>query len=459
MGGRVYFHPAGAPDNGSTRSVTNNGTRPFITVNNVAGRPGDAIGFNAFSVNGGVFDEWWWSGNQVGIRNNNYVAMRGGNPGTANNMPAYGYLGNGSLLSTWTGGMGGFLDWFYVAPTAPAAPSVSRASSGTSLTATTSGGSANRVTYYNVALNGVTGWQANGFNFTGLGAHTTYNVIARAGNEDNASGNSGTTVSYGIPTAVQSLSIVRSTSVAGRVVTSWAAPTYAGASVNKYVMTRRDTVTNITTTIVDSNITSFNDNSLVRGRLYDYTIYCVGNSSPGNGISSSVTGVMAPGVPSAPGVPTIKSKVGRNVTINSTRGSDGFGNAVSTYRVQLSIDGGTTWKGWDNATKTFTANGTFNTLDSNGDFAYELLEPAQTYDFRVYAVNSIGDGDVAITATGTFVSSGGKRYTGTAWEPTQIAKRWDPSLNGGLGDWADITIAKRWDPALNNGNGGWADLS
>ena len=442
MGGRVYFHPQGAPDNGAKRYILNNGQRPYITVNNVAGRPGDAIGFNAFYVVGGVYDEWWWSGNQVGIRNWNETSMRGGNPGTANNMPAYGYFGNGSLGSTWTGGMGGYLDWFYAAPGAPNAPSVSRSANGTSLTATTGGGS-NRITYYNVSIG--SGWNPNGTNFS-VDAHTTYSVYSLAGNEDTST-QGGTSTSYGIPRAVQNLSIVRSTDTAGRIITSWQAPTYAGASVNRYVMTRRDTVTNTTTTIVNSNITSFNDNSLVRGRLYDYTIYCVGNSSPGNGISSSINGVMAPGVPSAPGIPTIKSKVGRNLTINSTRGADGFGNAVSTYRVQLSTDGGVTWKGWNNTTKTFTANGTYNTLDSNGDFSYELLEPAQTYNFRVYAVNSIGDGDFATTATGTFVSSGGKRYTGTVWEPTQTAKRWDGTA------WVDITVAKRWDGSA------WVDLS
>lgn len=456
MGGRVWFHASdSAPDNGANRTVTNNGTRPYIVASGVIGKPGNEIGYNAFSVNGGVLDEWWWSGNTVGIRNWNYVAMRGGNPGTSNNRPATGYFGNGSVASTWTGGMGGFLDWYWLPPSAPAAPSVSRASNGTSLTATTSGGSSNRVTYYQVALNGVTGWQGNGHNFTGLGAHTTYNVIARAGNEDTASGNSNTTVSYGIPQAVKNLSIVRSTNTAGRIITSWGAPDYAGASVNKYVMTRRDTVTNITTTVVDSNIVSFNDDGLIRGRQYDYTIYCVGNSSPGNGISSSVTGVMAPGVPSAPSsittpVQNPALKIGRNVTIQHTTDSNGFGNAVTEYRIQLSTDDGATWKGWDNTTKDFTANGTYNV--TTGSITYELLKPALTYKWRVYSVNSIGTGDTLVTSTGLFVAAAGKRYDADLDDfiITNTAKRYNAITNS----WVDINTAKRY----NEVQGIWEDL-
>jgi hypothetical protein len=391
-----------------------------------------------------------WSGTTV-IYNFSNLTFYGGEPGTGRT--AFAYNGESQTFS-WTGGIGSRIDWSYSAPSAPSAPTFSRNSSGTSLTATISGGGG-RITYRQAAIstNGGTSWAdwntvnaSSQFTFT-VGAHATITIRGRNGNEDRASGASLSTTSYGIPTAVQNLSIVRSTATAGRIALSWSAPSYAGESVNRYVVTRTDTVTGISTTIVNSNITSFNDNELVRGRLYNYSIYCVGNGSPGNGLSSSVNGVMAPGVPGAPGVPTVASKVGRNVTINSTRGSDGFGNTVSAYRIQLSIDGGATWKGWDNSSKTFTADGTFNTLDSSGNFSYELLEPAQTYDFRVYGVNSIGDGDVAVTATALFVSSGGKRWTGTVWEPTQTAKRFNGT------SWTDITIAKRW-----NGSS-WVDLT
>lgn len=440
MGGTVYFHPNGTPDNGANRTVSNNGARPFIQVTAVAGRPGDPIGINAFSVNGGSYDEWWWSGNTVRITGPGYVAMRGGNPGTANNMPAYGYLGNGTLLSTWTGGMGGYLNWSYTAPTAPAAPSVSRSSNGTSLYAATSGGSSNRVTYYNVALNGVTGWNANGTTFT-VDAHTTYNVIALAGNEDASSGASGTTVSYGIPTAPRTPSATRSTSVGGRIDLSWTDPLYVGAGLTKYQVYRGATL------IRDSGTTTtLNDTGLTRGTTYNYTIY--GVNSTGTGVVSSTISAIAPGVPSAPGTPTVSSKIGRTITINSTRNSSDYGNAISEYRIQLSTDNGATWKGWDNTAKTFTADNTYNVLDASGNFTYQLLSPALTYRWRTYAVNSIGTGDYATTSSpGVFVGAGGKRWDGTAWQPTTTSKRYDGA------NWVDFTIAKRFDGTS------WVDLT
>lgn len=437
MGGTVYFHPSGTPDNGANRTVSSSG-RPFIQVTTVAGRPGDAIGINAFSVNGGSYDEWWWSGSTVRITGPGYVAMRGGNPGTANNMPAYGYLGSGNLLSTWTGGMGGYLNWSYTAPTAPAAPSASRSSNGTSLTATTSGGSSNRVTYYQVALNGVTGWNGNGTAFT-VDAHTTYSVIARAGNEDAASGNSGTTTSYGIPTAPQSPSATRSTSVGGRIAVNWSAPSYTGAGINYYHVYRNGGY------LGQYSGGPINDDGLTRGTTYSYTVYA--NNSTGWSPISSTASAVAPGVPSAPGTPTVSSKIGRTITINSTRNSNDYGNAISEYRIQLSTDNGATWKGWDNTTKTFTANNTYNVLDGSGNFTYQLISPALTYKWRTYAINSIGSGDYATIATGTFVGAGGKRWDGSAWQPTTTSKRYDGA------SWVDFTIAKRWDGSA------WVDLT
>lgn len=438
MGGTVYFHPSGAPDNGSNRTVSNNNARPFIQVTAVQGRPGDPIGFNAFSVNGGSYDEWWWSGNTVRITGQNYVAMRGGNPGTANNMPAYGYLGNGSLISTWTGGMGGYLTWYFIAPSAPAAPGVSRSSNGTSLYAATSGGSSNRVTAYDVALNGVTGWNGNGTTFS-VDAHSTYNVIARARNEDGASGNSGTTVSYGIPTAPQSPVATRSTTVAGRISFGWGAPSYTGAGINYYHVYRNGSYLGQYTS------QPINDDGLTRGTTYSYTVYA--NNSTGWSPISATASAVAPGVPSAPGTPSVTSKVGRTITINSTRNSSDYGNAISEYRIQLSTDNGATWKGWDNTSKAFTANNTYNVVDGSGNFTYQLLTPALTYKWRTYAVNSIGTGDYATTASGTFVGAGGKRWTGTTWEPTATSKRYDGS------NWVDFTTAKRWDGSA------WVDLT
>lgn len=446
--GVSYLHPQGEPNNGANRGLF--GTNANVRVS--VGIPGGTYWTGGWSVVG-------YSGNASASFNGSEFRLsgsninyRGGEPGTAGSQSVREYFGD-SYYGQKTGGMGGYIVWAYNAPAAPNAPSVSRASDGTSLTATTGGGSG-RITYYNVALNGVTGWQANGYTFGSLGAHSNYDVIARAGNEDNASGNSGTTVSYGIPTAVRDYSVSRSSSVNRRISGSWNSPTYAGFSVNRYVVNRYDTVTGATTTILDANSTSFNDDNLVRGRLYNYSVYCIGNSSPGNGLVSTLNGIMAPGVPNAPGAPTLYSKIGRTLIISSAKTSSDYGNAINAttgWRIQLSTDDGLTWKGWDNSTKSFTANGTYNLLDSNSRFEYQLLAPALTYKWRTYAVNSIVDGgatpEYAVSSTGTFVGAGGKRFDGSVWQPTAISKRYDGT------QWVDFTIAKRW-----NGTA-WVDLT
>jgi hypothetical protein len=275
----------------------------------------------------------------------------------------------------------------------------------------------------------------------GVDPHTTYRVRVLAYNSDGNNGWSAESVaSHGIPNVPSNPSATRSTGVAGRIDLSWGSPAYVGGGVTKYQVYRNGSL------VRDSGTsTTFEDTGLVRGTTYNYTINAV--NSTGIGTSTGQLSAIAPGVPNAPAIPTVTSKIGRNLVLNSQRGSSDFGNAISEYRIQLSTDGGTTWKGWNNATKTFTANNTYNVLDPNGDFSYELLAPALTYEWRVYAVNSIGEGDIATTLSGTFVSSGGKRWNGTTFVPTETAKR---KVSSG---WQDLTVAKRW-----NGTS-WQDLS
>jgi hypothetical protein len=271
--------------------------------------------------------------------------------------------------------------------------------------------------------------------------HTTYRVRVLAYNSDGNNGWSAESVaSHGIPNAPQNLSATRSTSVAGRIDLSWSSPSYVGGGITKYQVYRGATL------LRDSDTTTtFTDTGLVRGTSYSYTV--IGFNSTGQGVTSSTVSAIAPGIPSAPGTPTVLSKIGRTLTINSERTSLDYGNAISEYRVQLSTDNGVTWKGWNNTTKSFTANNTFNTLDSSGSFTYELLSPALTYIWRSFAINSIGTGDMSTTPTGVFVSSGGKRWNGTTFVPTETAKR---KVSGG---WQDLTVAKRWNGTV------WQDLS
>lgn len=252
---------------------------------------------------------------------------------------------------------------------------------------------------------------------------------------------------HGVPNTPSIPGATRSSTTAGAIDVSWSAPS-SNLTIDQYAVDRYSAngQTYIGRIYSGGTATSKQDTGLTRGATYTYRVYAH-NSSGWSDISSyQTTPIMAPGVPSIPGTPTIYDRSGRTITISSTRGSSDYGNTISEYRIQLSTDNGVTWKGWNEATKTFTANGTYNTLDGNGRFKYTLLTPALTYKWRVYAVNSIGAGDMATTASGTFVGAGGKRWTGSAWEPTSTSKRWDGST------WQDFTTAKRWDGST------WADL-
>lgn len=140
-------------------------------------------------------------------------------------------------------------------------------------------------------------------------------------------------------------------------------------------------------------------------------------------------------VPTAPATATA-ARSGRSVTVTRGTSSDAGGGTISSYKVQYrtSTDN-STWGAWGNE-QTF----------SGSTYTYTSLTPALYYQFRVYAVNEVGNSAATSTAS-LFVSGGGKRWTGSAWASTTIAKRWNGSA------WVDLTIAKRW-----NGSA-WVDLS
>jgi hypothetical protein len=248
---------------------------------------------------------------------------------------------------------------------------------------------------------------------------------------------------WGQATPPTSVTGTRSTTTAGAINVTWAKPGNVQSGIDYYQVYRNGTYL---AQVNGADTLSYLDTGLTRGSNYTYQVYAH-TAEYLSGVSNTSTATMAPGVPSAPGTPTVSSKVGRTLTLNSTRGSADYGNSISEYRIQLSTDDGSTWKGWDNTSKSFTANNTYNVLDGSGNFTYSLLTPALTYKWRVYAINSIGTGDAATMSSGTFVGAGGKRFDGTSWQPTATSKRFDGT------NWVDFTTAKRFDGT------NWVDLT
>lgn len=160
---------------------------------------------------------------------------------------------------------------------------------------------------------------------------------------------------------------------------------------------------------------------------------CLASNADGNNPGDwQYSGVYSiPNVPSAPSSISATTPSALSSTISiGTSANNGAG--ITAYYVQASPDNGATW---------LTAQ-----LMTNQSFTYNGLTPGATYKFRSYAVNEMGSGAYATTGS-TFVPAGGKRWTGTAWQPTATAKRWTGTA------WADLTTAKRWTGSA------WVDLT
>lgn len=130
------------------------------------------------------------------------------------------------------------------------------------------------------------------------------------------------------------------------------------------------------------------------------------------------------------------ARTGRSITITNGVSADSGGGSISAYRAQYRTSSdNSSWSAW-----------TGETNFSYGYITWNNLNPATWYQYRVYAVNEAGNSEANLTAS-VFVPAGGKRWTGSNWDSTTIARRWNGSA------WADLTIAKRW-----NGSA-WVDLT
>lgn len=349
-------------------------------------------------------------------------------------------------------------------PVTPSTPVATRSSDGSGLSAFTYSGGVNNsgpsVSYeqrYSTNSN-MSGYNTFSGSTVSLIPTSSYYFNVYASNTDGNKTSGTSSIVYGVPSAPTGVSATRSTSITNRIDLSWTHPSNTQGGLTGYNIYRKlSTDVNFPSgpTYSIGVVTSYADTtSLTVGSSYDYRVVAknaVGfNLSTSHSSSATVTAV-APGVPSAPSTITgpyenSALKVGRTVTINYSEDSNQYGNATFGYFMQFSTDNGSTWHGWNNATKTIITNGE-NSV-SGGTFTYQLLTPALTYKWRVYTKNTIGTGDLSrSTPSGTFVSSGGKRWTGSAYAPTESAKRWT-----GTG-WIDITIAKRWSGT------GWVDLT
>jgi hypothetical protein len=310
----------------------------------------------------------------------------------------------------------------------------------------------------------------------GVNANTSYWFRMYAFGDENGNQFSSTLGPYhGQPTAPSIGTPSQITNSQKRISVPFSAPGYVGSGITSYTITRSGTPA-ATFTGVTSSPYIDTDTNLIPGNSYTYTVTALTSGYTSNASGPSAA-VIASGPPYAPTSPPTFTVNGLDITVTSAAVSGNGGVAIDTgaanqgyylqYQTSTTLDG--TYGAWSTPVKMSDQANRRHTLTS--------LTPALFYKFRTYAANTVIFGsngssqlyyphnnssftaNFATTATGYFLAAGGRRWTGTAWEPTAIAKRWDPALNSGSGGWGNLTIAKRWDPAANGGSGGWVNLS
>jgi hypothetical protein len=316
--------------------------------------------------------------------------------------------------------------------------------------------------YYRTATSGWLHLSDNKASWTWAGAdpRTTYWFYAQAYSSEGFGPGSNESGIHGVPFNVETPTLARSSTTAGLITVNWNRPS-SSVTIDTYHIYRSNpdgtSLTYLGATLGDSSPRTFDAYVPTRQdyRFYVYARNAYGWSDfPGGNPSAVIT---SPGVPSVPQSISINSKVGKTITVSCGVSANGYGSNITSYRLQLSTDNGATWKSWNNETRSFGSNNTYNSTISltNRTFTYELLTPALTYIFRAYAVNSIGDGDKTNPTLPVYVSAGGARKVENGgFLSSTIAKRYD-SQRPIDQQWVNIGFAKRYDETQDPP---WVDL-
>ena len=218
------------------------------------------------------------------------------------------------------------------------------------------------------------------------------------------------------PTAPVNLSVVASDGTAALV---WAVPTSdGGAPVTSYIVERSTDGGRTWATATTTSTTGAVLSGLTNGTAYAFRVIAV-NAAGSGAPSAPVTATPA----AAPGAPTslvLVSGDGQIALSWSAPASDG-GASISSYRVDISSDGGTSWAIAASAVTT-------------RNFLVVGLTNGTPYQFRVTATNMIGAGASAtssVSATPVTTSSAPTNMVSVSGN-SQVSLSWvAPVSNGG----------------------------
>ena len=264
----------------------------------------------------------------------------------------------------------------------------------------------------------LTSINANTFQDTGLTNASTYYYKVTAVNQvGNSVFSSPVSIVAGdAPSQVTGLTATTTSNTS--IDLAWTAPNANGYAVSGYMIERSDDMGATWSTLVadtQSLSVAYADTGLTTGVVYTYRVS--GINALGTGPFSATAATHAGGVPDAP-VLTLTALASNIIQLDWTTPADnGFG--ITTYQVEKSSDGGTTWV----ALTSINAN----TFQDTG------LTTSTSYQYKVLATNAIGNsafsGAVAMIAGDAPSQVTG--LTATTTTNTSIDLAWTtPNANG-----------------------------
>lgn len=300
-----------------------------------------------------------------------------------------------------------------------------------------SGGSGGAVTGYRIEVsdNGLSGWRTlvsdtrstlTTYSDRGLapGTRRYYRVAAinRAGVglSSNVAGTRTGTSFPGTPRNLRANAVGQ-----GRIDLSWLAPlSDGGLPISGYVIeTSLDGGTTwiVLAGTVRAGSTSYSHTGLRPGTTYHYRVAAANGRGRGP-YSSIVQASTSAGVPGRPSNLRFVSLAATSITLAWNVPLTDGGSEITGYRIEVSADGGSSWR---LLVATTTASTTYT--DRN-------LEPATTYHYRVAAINAAGAGLFSMPAGATTapnVPSAPRSLVAEAMGHSRIDLAWDRPIKDG----------------------------
>ena len=264
-------------------------------------------------------------------------------------------------------------------------------------------------------------WKASGGNATTVAVNgtswnhaattpgTLYEYRVRAVNSIGDGPWSDTTSEWSNATAPAKITDLTATSGA-TVQLSWSAPSERGSPITGYTVEWKTRGGNATTVAVSG--TSWEHTTVTLGTTYEYRVRAA--NSIGDGPWSDMT--VAQTKATAPAKVTgLTAASGATVQLSWSAPGNG-GSAITGYTVEWKASGGTA--------TTVAVNGT--------SWEHTAVTPVTTYEYRVRAANSIGDGPWSDTASAQAITTPAK-VTGltTSVSGTTLQLSWSAPGNGG----------------------------